>query len=98
MRVRVRDDVAKSKIVERASSRNRTKAREGLLRTATGSLQPDLPAKSSQLSLSQKDVRWQAYSDAKYYADDGVRDSCQWPQLTRHDKVDSLVKSLCRSN
>ena len=54
MRVRVRDDVAKSKIVERASSRDRTKAREGLLRTATGSLQPDLPAKSSQLSLSQK--------------------------------------------
>ena len=41
----------------------------------------------SQSSLSQKDVRWQAYSDAKYYADDGVRDSCQWPQLTRHDKV-----------
>ena len=32
----------------RASSRDRTKAREGLLRTATGSLQPDLPAKSSQ--------------------------------------------------
>ena len=29
MRVRVRDDVAKSKIVERASSRDRTKAREG---------------------------------------------------------------------
>ena len=39
------------------------------------------------LSLSQKDVRWQAYSDTEYYADDGVRDSCQWPQLTRHDKV-----------
>ena len=32
----------------RASSRDRTKAREGLLRTATGSLQPDLPPKSSQ--------------------------------------------------
>ena len=43
--------------------------------------------KNSLLSLSQKDVRWQAYSDAKYYADDGVRDSCQWPQVTRHDKV-----------
>ena len=41
----------------------------------------------TKLSLSQKDVRWQAYSDAKYYADDGVRDSCQWPQVTRHDKV-----------
>ena len=44
-------------------------------------------AESTHQSLSQKDVRWQAYSDAKYYADDGVRDSCQWPQLTRHDKV-----------
>ena len=53
----------------------------------TCSLYKDLPAKSSQLSLSQNDVRWQAYSDAKYYADDGVRDSCQWPQVTRHDKV-----------
>ena len=42
---------------------------------------------ATHTSLSQKDVRWQAYSDAKYYADDGVRDSCQWPQLTRHDKV-----------
>ena len=41
----------------------------------------------TELSLSQNDVRWQAYSDAKYYAGDGVRDSCQWPQLTRHDKV-----------
>ena len=41
----------------------------------------------TELSLSQNDVRWQAYSDAKYYADDGVRDSCQWPQVTRHDKV-----------
>ena len=57
MRVRVRDDVAKSKIVERASSRDRTKAREGLLRTATGSLQPDLPAKSSQFGTCRPTAR-----------------------------------------
>ena len=56
MRVRVRDDVAKSKIVERASSRDRTKAREGLLRTATGSLQPDLPAKSSQFGTCRPTI------------------------------------------
>ena len=55
-----------------------------------GSVLPTLPdggPTCTVQSLSQKDVRWQAYSDAKYYADNGVRDSCQWPQLTRHDKV-----------
>ena len=56
-------------------------------RSKNGTHQWDSADKCWYLSLSQKDVRWQAYSDAKYYADDGVRDSCQWPQVTRHDKV-----------
>ena len=41
----------------------------------------------TELNLSQKDVLGQAYSEAMYYPGDGVRDRCQWPQLTRHDKV-----------